>query len=271
MMLKKLQISLNRFIKKLRESNMYKPRIAGLTRIRNESLIIKETLDHFSNYCDAGIYVYDDHSEDDTVSICKAHPNVKAVITGDKWDKDREKAEWQNRQAVFEHAKKTDDNIDWFVYFDADERMYVELNHNNLKNFDAFSMMLFDFYITEEDKDRVYNGNLPMLRRFCGPEYRNIVMMFKNLPGVRWHKPDQRIPTLPHGARILNNGLVKHYGKAISVQHWEDTCDYYSKSFPKYAEKWEKRKGKAVHILSDFRRELCTWSEIKDKAILLNK
>jgi len=242
---------------------MYKPRIAGLTRIRNESLIIKETLDHFSLYCDAGIYVYDDCSTDNTVEICKNHSNIKGVISSEKWDSDREKAEWQNRQMVFEYANKKDDKIDWFIYFDADERMFFDMNIRTLEENDAIKMRLFDFYITEEDKNRKYNGNLPMLRQKVGPEFREITMMFRNLPGVKWHLPDQREPSLPTGVRITIDGFVKHYGKAISIQQWEDTCEYYSKHFPKYSEKWEARKGKAVHLLSDFDRQLVTWDELK--------
>lgn len=246
---------------------MYRPRICGITRVRNESLIIKETLDHFSIYCDAGIYVYDDVSTDDTVKICKAHKNVKGVISTGIWDKDREQAEWQNRQAVFDFAKSKDPNIDWFVYFDADERMYTDLDVKMMENCDALAMRLFDFYITEEDKDRKYNGNLPLLRQKVGPEFRQIIMMFRNLPGVKWHKPDQRVPSLPFGAQVTVSGFVKHYGKSISIKHWEDTCKYYSENFPKYAEKWEARKGKAVHMFSDFRHQLCTWQELETKAM----
>lgn len=250
---------------------MYKPRIAGITRVRNESLIMKETLDHFGVYCDAGIYVYDDASTDDTVAICKAHPKVKGVISTGKWDADREKAEWQNRQAVFEFAKKKDPNIDWFIYFDADERMFFDLDVKLMENHEAIAMRLFDFYITEEDKDRKYNGNLVSLRQKVGPEFRQIIMMFRNLPGVKWHRPDQRVPSLPFGSQVAVAGFVKHYGKSISIQHWEDTCKYYSESFPKYAEKWEKRKGKAVHQYSDFGHELCTWQELETRAIPMPK
>jgi len=246
---------------------MYRPRIAGITRVRNESLIIKETLDHFSVYCDAGIYVYDDVSTDNTVKICKKHPNVKGVISTGVWDTDRETAEWQNRQAVFDFANSKDSNIDWFIYFDADERMYFDLDAKILENSDAVAMRLFDFYITEEDKDRKYNGNLPILRQKVGPEFRRIIMMFKNQPGVSWNKPDQREPNLKFGSQVTVAGFVKHYGKAISIQHWEDTCNYYANNFPKYAEKWEKRKGKAIHMISDFGRKLYRFDELQKVAI----
>ncbi len=246
---------------------MYRPRIAGITKVRNESLIIKETLDHFSVYCDAGIYVYDDVSTDDTVKICKRHPNVKGVVSTGVWDIDRERADYQTRQAVFDFAKSKDPNIDWFIYFDADERMYFDLDVRILESSDAVAMMLFDFYITEEDKDREYNGNLPILRQKVGPEFRRIIMMFRNQQGVGWDKPDQREPNLRFGSQVTVTGFVKHYGKSISIQHWEDTCNYYANNFPKYAEKWANRRGKAIHMFSDFGHELVTWNELATRAI----
>jgi hypothetical protein len=215
--------------------------------------------------------VYDDVSTDKTVEICKAHPNVKGVVSNGFWDTDREQAEWQNRQAVFDFAKSKDPNIDWFIYFDADERMYFDLNATVLRRCDAVAMNLYDFYITEEDKDRVYNGSLPLLRQKVGPEFRQIIMMFRNLPGVKWHKPDQREPSLPFGSQVTVSGFVKHYGKCISIKHWEDTCEYYVNNFPKYAEKWEKRKGKAVHMISDFGHELVTWQELATRSIPMPK
>ena len=49
---------------------MHKYKIIGLIRIRNESLILKDTLDHFSKFVD-GIIIFDDHSFDNSVSIAK--------------------------------------------------------------------------------------------------------------------------------------------------------------------------------------------------------
>lgn len=50
--------------------------IIGLTLVRNESLIIQETLDHFGRFCTGGIYVLDDCSDDDTYEIAKSHKSV---------------------------------------------------------------------------------------------------------------------------------------------------------------------------------------------------
>lgn len=246
-------------------------KIRGLLRCRNEELIIQETLDHFSQICDE-IYVYDDCSTDKTLDIVKDHFKVKGYIVGEEWDTDRERAEWQNRQAVYELAQENAEPEDWFIYFDADERIdYKSFDKSVLDGqADYIVMDLFDFYITPEDEDKVYNGDLISLRDKIGPEYREILMMFRQKTMPRWHLPDQRIPTLQNPfSNGIKHGYVRHYGKCISKEHWNNTCDYYANHFPKYSEKWSARRGKAVHKESDFGRPLITWDEREEKGVLL--
>lgn len=228
--------------------------IALITRIRNEEHIIQDFLDYYAPFVD-GIYVYDDVSTDRTLEIVKAHPKVKGIVEGKVWDTDRTRAEWQTRQAVLELAQK--DNPEWIIYADADER--IELPLPELAG-DAVIMKLFDFYITEEDKDKNYKE-----RKWLGPEYREILMMYRNTPDVKYHLPDQREATLGASARGVYAGYVKHYGKAIGVDEWEKTCKYYSEHFPEpYKSKWEARKGKAVHTKSDFGADLIMWDMKED-------
>ena len=240
----------------------------GLTRVRNESLIIKEHLDAMAEYCTAGIYVFDDASTDNTVAICKKHPAVKSVIGVKKWDNKTELAiiEMHQRQALIEEAQK--DNPDWFVYLDADERLFY--NFEDLSDeYDVIYAQLFDFYITEEDKDRKYNGNLPSMRKWCGPEYRHIVSMFRNKEGIGFtRKHSRNIKVNLYDKKHLS-GYIRHYGKAISVEEWERRCDYYLDRAPEYKLIWEKRKGKAVHRESDFNRTLRTWKEVHKYSIPL--
>ena len=236
------------------------PNIIGLTKVRNEAHIIKDTLDNWAGICTGGIYIYDDVSDDNTVEICKKHSAVKEVIMGTYWDPDREKAEWFNRQQLLLRAQQEAGEDTWFVYFDADEHLY------NFEAFDLFNdpdvkaiaCRLYDFYITPEDKEKNYKE-----REWIGPEYRTIVFFFRNHPHLKYHLPDQRIVTLPNNVgQIPIHGDIKHFGKSFSIDQWEKTCDYYVRFWPKYADKWRKRKGKAVHEgESDFGNKLIKWND----------
>jgi len=235
--------------------------IIGLTRVRNEAAIIKDTLDHFGQWCDQ-IFVYDDASTDDTVEICEAHDKVAGIILGTVWSSDRLNAEHLHRQELLQFARKQS-TPDWFIYFDADER--IDWDFTGYEDYDAVRMKLFDFYITESDKDKPYSE-----RQYLGPEYRQIIFMFRNRPDAGYWMPDQREVAFMEPVKILEAGFVKHYGKAISVEEWEKACDYYWRYFPEpYKTKWLLRKGKAVHTRSDFHRPLITWDEKESKGVPL--
>jgi glycosyltransferase involved in cell wall biosynthesis len=238
-------------------------KIIGLTRIRNEAYIIGDTLDHLSEYCDK-IYVYDDASTDNTVKICKTKEKVFGIIEAKNWSPNREVAETENRQALLKFAQQNAAKDDWFVYIDADER--IEFDWSLLKTIKAngIKMRLFDFYITAEDVNKNYKE-----RKWMGPEYRDILMAFKNSDELKYNCLNQRQVTLPKNNRVVKMGYVKHYGKAISVKEWESTCDYYGKYFKAYSKKWLKRKGKAIHTISDFGCKLIQWHQKKQYGKLL--
>ena len=242
-------------------------KIIGLTRVRNEKRIMQETLNHMATFCDK-IVVYDDCSTDDTASICINHEKVVALFIGKEWDKNRKRAEWQNRSELLAGAKKVADADDWFVYMDADERIDFDFSvlETLPKDVIGIRMKLFDFYITPEDINFHYSD-----RKYCGPEYRNILMTFRNLPTLDFSSPDQREVHLRHKGTVLHSGFVKHYGKGISVEQWEETCEYYSKHFPKYSAKWNARKGKAVHTVSSFGMPLIEWHEKEKKEVVLTR
>lgn len=228
--------------------------IAGITRIRNEENIIQHTLDHVAKLVDK-IYVYDDCSTDNTVAICEAHPAVEKVIKGKYWantTQGRNTAEGTLRQAVYNEAVKG--GADWVYYFDADE--LVEFSNIDFKA-DSYYFRLFDFYITDEDKNKNY-----LERKWMGCEYRDIPMLFKVKPGILF---TQRIP---RGIGVpIFGGFVKHYGKAISVDQWEEACNYYgnlrwnTKQHRALQQRWLNRKGKAIHTVSDFGGTLIKWKD----------
>jgi glycosyltransferase involved in cell wall biosynthesis len=230
-------------------------KIAGITRIRNEESIITSVLDHVSAWVDE-IYVYDDCSTDLTPDICEDHKAVNGVIRGRRWasnPKERNKAEGQLRQAVYNLAVKN--GATWVYYFDADEYIYPDFDKIDF-NANSYSFRLFDFYITEEDKDAHF-----LERKWMGPEYRDIPMLFKVHPKLVF---TQRIPKNYGKPKLA--GLVKHYGKAISVEEWDKTCEYYVNHrwkdvSPKLQQRWKDRIGKAIHSKSDFGRELIQWKD----------
>lgn len=241
--------------------------VIGLIRVRNVSKYIRHTLDHAATYCQR-IYVYDDCSTDDTVEVMLRHPVVHKIIKGRRHDDNRGRAEWQNRQAVLELAQAHATPADWLVYLDADE--FIEFDFKRLDKLPdstvAVRMQLYDYYITAQDVNSHF-----LQRQYLGPEYRRIVMAFRNHPALRYESNDQREVHLHQPkVTVLNAGYVRHYGKAISVEAWEEKCRYYM-TFKKYAAKWARRRGKAVHTTSSFNMPLITWPERKKKGVLLTR
>jgi glycosyltransferase involved in cell wall biosynthesis len=240
-------------------------KIIGLTRVRNEQYIIQDTLDHMSEFCDK-IVVYDDASIDRTPEICRYHPKVKEVISNKHWDSIRSRAEWQNRRELLNVSKQHAGPDDWFVYMDADER--IEFPWDILEVFSndviGFRCKLFDYYITPNDIELHYSQ-----RKYLGPEYRNILMIFRNLPTLDYSSSDQREVHLRDSRTVTSIGYVKHYGKALSLKQWNDTCEYYGRFFPKYSAKWNARRGKAIHRTSSFGNELITWDQKEIKGFPL--
>jgi hypothetical protein len=123
-----------------------------------------------------------------------------------------------------------------------------------------------EFWDTPEDAHLPYTE-----RRWFGPEYRDILMAYRNLPHLNFTRPDQREMVLRD--RVVQGGWVKHYGKSESVEQWEETCEYYSTHFPEpYRSKWAARKGKAIKydMKSDFGAPLMLWDERREKGYRLS-
>lgn len=246
-------------------------KVVGITKIRNEAHIIQDTLDSWAHICDV-IHVYDDCSQDDTPRICREHPKVKEVITSNFFDPDRERAEWFNRQVVWSSARRFMGPDDWVVYFDGDEHLYG-FDPDILENprTEVVACPSYDAYITAEDAhidEWHYKDRLPWVSR----EYEFCLYFYRNRPWLNFHLPDQRNmmdhatsrARLSRPDTIQMAGKILHWGKGLSVKKWEEKCGYYSQIFgPKYAEKWENRKGRAIHHVSDFGLPLVKWTDVK--------
>ena len=239
--------------------------IVGITRIRNEENVIGHTLKHLSNFC-SDILVYDDCSTDKTVEVCKHSPKVRTIIENKKWESDPKKRlelEGTQRNEIYQACLRY--KPDWVYYFDADE--FIDFDKIWLYgiNANAIRCRFFDFYITPNDINKHF-----LEREYCGIEYREIITLFRPEMGLNF---PHREPFIPN-KKEFTLGKVKHYGKAVSVEEWEKTCDYYANHLYEVnngqliSEKWKKRKGKAVHNKSDFNTDLITWKQTDDTNLI---
>ena len=236
-------------------------KIIGITRLRNESPIINNTLDHAGKFCDE-IFVYDDCSTDNTARICGAHPKVKGVILGERWESEpsaRALAEGIHRQKLYRAA--LDFGADWVYCFDGDD--YAEWENLDFKA-DCYYLRNFDYYITPNDIETPY-----LDRKWIGPEYRDVPVLFRSNSSIRF---TNRVPK-GHGPPVFG-GYNRHYGKATTVEAWDEACDYYINHrwkgiSPELQQRWRDRKGKAIHTKSDFGRELIRWEDRKTKGVKL--
>lgn len=248
--------------------------LVALTRVRNEAAILLDTLDHVAEFADE-IIVYDDASHDGTFDIAWAHPSVAGVVRNRRWRDSMEErllSETRHRGLLLNIAKQHF-AARWYFCFDADER-YI----GDIRNFvrsswadrlAAVRVRLFDAYITEADSAPYVEGHsLLNFRKYFGPEYRDIRMLWKDNGTDRYSGLDAREPIVDGDEEVLF--YCQHYGKSLSIEQWDATCEYYVKYFPyePYGKKWAARKGKAVHIRSDFGASLYPWGgELFGRAI----
>ena len=241
--------------------------LVAMTRMRNEALILPDTLEYLGRQVDA-IVAYDDASTDETVDILRSHPKVAFVVANQAWEKDveaRKRAEGRHRGLLLDMARGQLPH-EWMLCFDPDERVTGDMRGFvaglGEDDCDAVRVKLFDAYLTPEDH-APYTSDRALLdfRKFYGPEQRDILMLWRNRAGIGFAEGDGRTPR--GMAQVKTELTCQHYGKSLSVAHWEETCDYYIRHFPfeTYGKKWTERKGKAIHTDSDFGRPLHPWGE----------
>ena len=102
--------------------------LIGITRIRNEELILGDTLDFVGRHVDA-IIAYDDASTDRTLELLHSHPKVAAILANGAWEADvraRRTAEHRHRQLLLQCAREQL-RFEWMLCFDDDERITGDL------------------------------------------------------------------------------------------------------------------------------------------------
>ncbi|UOE44488.1 hypothetical protein MTO99_01460 [Agromyces larvae] len=156
-------------------------------------------------------------------------------------------------------------------YADADERFVGDirgtLRSPRFADVQGVRIELFDAYMTADDHEPYVSGR-PLLdfREYFGVERRRILMAWRPSAGVDYRLPDSREPQGIHG-RIEVDFRCQHYGKALSIEQWDETCRYYIDNFPPvYQERWRARLGKAIHARSDFDTELRRWDDVLQHA-----
>lgn len=237
--------------------------ITVLCRMRNESLVLPDYLDHIDKFADE-FYFFDDASTDNSVEIVSKHPKTVKVIRNHFHSPTQTFVQTAQRKCLLDYARAHSKNK-WFALIEPDER--VEFDFSLLEEWDKSGIdivyfTLFDAYITKNDQKSYKQGDkLENLRKYFGPEYRFMCFLYKkDFADYDLKIPSCRQPQVSGKSEV--GGRIKHYGKSISIEQWEETCRYYMKSVPQLSEKWEKRLGKAIHTKSDFDRKLLTWEQV---------
>jgi hypothetical protein len=250
-------------VKQIKQANS-----VALLRIRNEELIIQDTLSHLSEIVDV-ICIYDDSSTDKTLEISIGHPKVLLAIQNTNWlpeINDRLISETRHRALLLKYASLLY-NPKWFLCCDADERYFGQIKEffdyqyeNNAPV--GIRVSLFDAYMTKEDSEPVNTeSKLVNFRKYFGLERRDILMIWNREADAKFIGLDAREPTI--NSLTKNDFYAQHYGKSLSIEQWEETCNYYARHFPEetYGEKWRNRKGRAIHEVSDFGTPLKAWGD----------
>ena len=157
--------------------------LVAMTRMRNEALILPDTLDYLSGFADA-IIAYDDASTDRTVEILRAHPKVALIVANREWEQDvdaRKRAEARHRGLLLDMARAELPH-EWMFCFDPDERVVGDVRElvqsPRSEACNAVRVRLFDAYMTSEDQEPYTpEQELMHFRRYFGPEQRDILML----------------------------------------------------------------------------------------------
>jgi hypothetical protein len=124
--------------------------LIGITRVRNEALILRDTLDYVGKHVDA-IVAYDDASTDRTLEILGGHPKVALIVTNRSWQADI----GARHRGLLPQTAREQLQFDWTFCFDADERVTGDLRgfiaETHSSDYDGVRVQLFDAYMSPAD------------------------------------------------------------------------------------------------------------------------
>jgi len=223
-------------------------KIIGMTTVRNEAWIVRDTLDLWSEVCPDGIYIYCDASTDATPALCRSHPNVKEVLESNHYWEDRAGMEPYKRQALFNSVARFLTPADWVVMFDADEHLELDSWHGECLDdlgVVAVDCRSWDMYMTAEDllTDRrpveycpseyvPGRGHHYRHRQWCSTAYRQFPFFLRFDPRWIWKFPNQHMPAWdPSRGLRLVHGSVKHWSKGHSELIYDRKAEYYRREW----------------------------------------
>ncbi|MFW6174074.1 MAG: glycosyltransferase family 2 protein [Elusimicrobiota bacterium] len=250
---------------------MNNTKITILSRLRDESLLIPDFLNHIDKFGDEFFFL-DDCSNDDSVDLLRSHPKTKKVLRNYFHSRDQSHVQTSQRKLLLDYARNHSKNK-WFALIEPDERI-VDFDFSKIDKYDkqgitGIYLQLLDGYLTPKYKKPYTGGKLEDIKRLWGVEMREIMFFFqKDCVDYDICVPGCRQPNLSKGD-YTTDGWVKHFSKCISKEKYEADCDYYTQSMPMLAEKWKKRKGTAIKkdYKSDFGTTLYKWPEVKKHII----
>lgn len=182
--------------------------IAGMLRVKNEARWIKRSIESIAPLCNAGIWVLDDNSTDDTLELAWA---AGACVIPSPFVTLNEARDKNMLLQMALHAKP-----DWIICIDGDEELSGDYRDNlalTMRTTRAYSISLPIWYLWDRPDQLRVDG-------VYGNFHRESV--FRPVPGARFHEAGSgpnfhcgNVPSIPPSLRdrreVVNAPLL-HYG-----------------------------------------------------------
>jgi hypothetical protein len=220
-------------------------------RVRNSMDIIEDFMSYYD--CFDGFFFYDDQSNDGTREYLEAQHNSVVVNEKEDWKSSSWKEQVDHRTQACKKLLDVASPDDWLFLLDSDE--FISFDFNALKKNSVITLDLFDAVITEEDK----NGHF-LSRKWFEKRSRRIAFAVKcgDFEKVTGHRT-----LIIKSGRALSEacGVVRHFGRARSLNKFDEKCDYYTDhAIDSYKKKWSARKGNGV-VKIDSKKHF-DWNEV---------